>query len=121
MEERGMVVVDSNVGTGLVGFLERYGNTRAKGELLLFWALHPDTHFSRLAVLCATECSKVDVAKALDSMTSDNLVDMRSGNGLTTYSLTSDESIRQMVALLGALDWRQRHILFARTHQVPGA
>ena len=85
----------------------------------MFWALHPNARFSRLAVLSAMECSRLDVEKALTSMSNDHLVDVRCENGLTTYSLTLDENIRQMVTSLGTLDWNQSQILFARTHRVP--
>ncbi|HEY42259.1 MAG TPA: hypothetical protein G4O18_10475 [Dehalococcoidia bacterium] len=113
-----MVTLDSAVEIGLNGFLNRYGDTRAKQELLLFWGLHPDARFSRLAVLSAMECSRLDVEKALKSMANDNLIDMRSDSGLITYSLTTNENIRQMVALLSTLDWGQRHMLLTNTHQV---
>jgi hypothetical protein len=113
-----MVAIDSVVEIGLGVFLNRYGNTRAKQELLLFWVLHPNARFSRLAVLSAMECSRLDVEKALESMTDDNLVDVCSENRLTTYSLTKNDDIRRMVSLLGTLDWSQRQNMFARIHHV---
>jgi len=115
-----MVLLDSTVEIGLDAFFDRYGTTRAKQELLLFWALHPNAKFSRLAILSAMECSKLDMERALASMVDDDLVEVRSYSGLTTYSLTSNENIRQMVALLSTIDWGQRKIMFTSTHQVPG-
>jgi hypothetical protein len=118
VEEGGMVVIDSAVEIGLSGFLDRYGNTRAKQELLLFWVLHPNARFSRLAVLSAMECSRLDVEKALASLIDDNLLDVCSENGQTTYSLTTNEDIRRMVSLLNTLDWSQRQNMFTRTQHV---
>ena len=116
-----MVMIDTTAGTGLSTFLDSCGNTRAKQELLLFWALHPDARFSRLAVLSALECSKLDAERALTYMVDIELVDKHSDSGSTTYSLTLGESIRQMLAQLNALDWRQRHEIFSHIHQVSGA
>jgi len=115
-----MVILDSATGTGLSGFLDRYGNTRTRQELLSFWALHPNTRFSRLAILSAMECSKLDAERTLTYLVNNGLVNMCSDNGLTTYSLTSNENIRQMVDLFSTLDWGQRQIMFTHTHQVPG-
>jgi hypothetical protein len=115
-----MVVIDSTAEIGLNGFLDRYGNTRAKQELLLFWALHPNARFSRLAVLSAMECSRLEAEKALASMTNDNLVDMCSENRLTTYSLTKNGDTRRMMSLLNTLDWRQRQDIFDHIHHVAG-
>ena len=115
-----MVVLDAMAEIGLSGFLNRYGNNRAKQELLQFWALHSNARFSRLAVLSAMECSRLDAEKALASMTSDNLVDVCSENGLIIYSLTSNEDIRHMVSLLSKFDWSQRQSVFAHTHHVSG-
>ena len=115
-----MVLLDSTAAIGLNAFLDRHGDTRAKQELLLFWALHPNARFSRLAILSATECSKLDTERALTYMVNNELVNMCLDNGLTIYSLTSSENIRQMVAQLSTLDWGQKQIMFAHTHQVPG-
>jgi hypothetical protein len=116
-----MVMPDTMAGTGLSAFLDRCGDTRAKQELLLFWALHPDARFSRLAVLSALECSKLDTERALAYMVDIELVNTHSDSGLTTYSLTLSEKIRQMLAQLNTLDWGQRHEIFSHIHQVPGA
>ena len=115
-----MVLLNSTARIDLDVFLERYGDTRAKQEAILFWALHPNARFSRLAVLSAMECSKLDAERALAHMVNNELVNMRSDNGLTIYSLTPSENIRQMLAQFSALDWAQRQIMFAHTHQVPG-
>ena len=108
-------------GTGLYVFLDTYGGTRAKQEILLFWALHPSTKFSGLAVLSAIECPRTDVERALVDMISDGLIDVHTNNGLVTYSLTSNEDIRRMVALFSALDWGQRRIVWNHPRLVHSA
>jgi hypothetical protein len=121
MKEDGMVMLDTMAGTGLSAFLDKCGDTRAKQELLLFWALHPDARFSRLAVLSALECSKLDAERALAYMVDIEVVDKHSDSELTTYSLTLSENIRQILAQLNALDWGQRNTVFSHIHQLPGA
>ena len=116
-----MVMFDTMAGAGLNAFVDKCGDTRAKQELLLFWALHPDARFSRLAVLSAMECSKLDAERALAYMVDIELVNKHSDSGSTTYSLTLSEKLRQMLAQLNALDWRQRHEIFSHIHQVSGA
>jgi hypothetical protein len=120
-EGGGVVMLDSITGVGIDTFIDRCGDTRAKQELLLFWALHPDARFSRLAILSALECSKLDAEKALTYMVDIELVNTHSDRGVTTYSLTLSEKIRQMLAQLNTLDWGQRYKIFSHIHQVPGA
>jgi hypothetical protein len=115
-----MVMFDTMTGTGLSVFLDKCGDTRAKQELLLFWALHPNARFSRLAVLSALECSKLDAERALAYMVDIELVNKHSDSGLITYSLTLSEKIRQMLVQLDALDWHQRHEIFSHIHGVSG-
>ena len=105
---------------GLDVFLERYGDTRAKQEVLLFWALHPNARFSRLAVLSAVECSRLEAERALTCMVKNELLNMHSDSGSTIYSLNQSENIRQMLAQLGALDWGQRQIMFSHARHMQG-
>ncbi len=113
-----MDLLDSPTGTDLCAFLKTNGGTRAKQEVLLFWALHPNARSSKLAVLSAAECSRIDVERALMDMVNDELVDTHCDNGLVTYSLTSNEDIRRMMALFGTLDRSQRRIIFDHTRLV---
>ena len=113
--------LNSLIGTGLHIFLDTYGGTRAKQEVILFWALHPNTKFSRLAIFSAMECSRIDVEKALADMVRDGLLNVHSQNGLVTYSLTSNEDIRRMVALFSTLDWGQRRIVWNHPRLVHSA
>ena len=110
-----MTVLDLQTTTNLGAFVNRYGDTRAKQELLLFWALHTHARFNRLAILCATECSKSEIERALGNMVQNGLVDVQCHNGSPVYSLTSDEDVQGMLALLSTLDWRQRRLLFDHT------
>ena len=95
-----MTVLDLQTTTNLGAFVNRYGDTRAKQELLLFWALHTHARFNRLA---------------LGNMVQNGLVDVQCHNGLAIYSLTSNEDVQGMLALLSTLDWRQRRLLFDHT------
>jgi len=111
-----MDLLNLPTGIDLYAFLDTYGGTRAKQEALLFWALHPNTKFSRLAVLSAMECSRIEVERALKDMVEAGLVDMHSYNGLVTYSLTSNQNMRQMVTLFSTLDWGQRRVVCDHAH-----
>ena len=107
-----MTVLDSRTTADLRALMSRYGDNRAKRELLLFWALHPRARFSRLAILCATECSRSDVDEALRTTVETGLVDIQCHNGSPVYSLTSNEDVRRVLAVLSTLDWSQKHSLF---------
>ena len=111
-----MTALDSQTLTDLSALLSRHGDSRATRELLLFWALHPHARFSRLAILCATECSRSEVNKALGNMVQNGLVAVQSQNGSAVYSLAANDDVRNMLAALSTLDWRQRQLLFGRTH-----
>ena len=116
-----MILHDATTKKLLDVFLDTYGSTRAKQEVILFWALHPNTKFSRLAVLSAMERSRIEVERALTDMVKDGLLNVNSQNGLVTYSLTSNEDIRRMMALFSTLDWGQRRIVCDHAHLMHSA
>ncbi|MBC8275249.1 MAG: hypothetical protein H8E40_09815 [Chloroflexi bacterium] len=113
-----MIVSDLQAKEGFYAFLNQYGDTRAKQEVLMFWALHPNAQFGKLALLSAMECTRLEVKKALDDMVEDKLVEIHCNSGVVTYSLTSNDEIRQMVTLLRTFDWSQRQLLFRHAHTV---
>ena len=112
---------DFQVELDLNAFLNKYGNTHARQEILLFWALHPHARFNRLAVLSAIDCSKLDARKTLDDMVSDKLVEINTDSGIDTYSLTSDGNIRKLITLIRTFDCSQRQILFQQINSSSNA
>jgi len=97
-------------------FLEKHGNNRVKRELLLFWAMHPKARFSQLAICCALECNKPAVKVALKTLVKEGLLDTRSHNNVTLYSLTTNEKRRQPVLGLVALGWGRRKLMLRCTN-----
>jgi hypothetical protein len=95
----------------LYRFLEEHGNNRVKRELLAFWGKHPDANFSRRVICYALNCGKLEAEGALRAMVEEGLLDKHITNGVTLYSLTTDEEKRRPVLELATLGWEQWNIM----------
>ena len=92
----------------LCHFLETHGNSRVKRELLLFWGKHPNTNFTKFALCYAVDCSGLQAEDALAVQMEAGLVEMSTNeHGLTLYSLTSNEDLRQRVIQIAEIDYSQ--------------
>jgi hypothetical protein len=91
----------------LFKFIEEYADKGCKAELLMFWARHPDTKFSKLAV--CLHCDGTEACDALDDLVKTGLLDKNIRNGTAIYSLTTKQEIRRSVI---ALTQYQRPYLF---------
>ncbi len=97
-------------------FLQKYGDSWVKRELLLFWIMHPNTKFSRKAIGYSLTSNNLDVEGSLRVMVEEGLVDENVSNGVTLYSLTSNEERRRLILDLAPLGWnRWQNMLSERT------
>ncbi|OGO23834.1 MAG: hypothetical protein A2144_09355 [Chloroflexi bacterium RBG_16_50_9] len=78
-------------------------------ELLRFFSAHPNSRFSKLAVIHAMEesDSSLAVKKALTKLIGEGVVKIIIENDSFLYFLTGDEPVRQLVLELAKLDWRR--------------
>lgn len=95
-------------------FLENYGDSRAKRELIALLGRHPNTKFNGLALCHASDCTKLDIDRALQEMLAAGLVDTCNLNGTTLYSLTTKDEIHCMIIKLGNIGWDQLQLIVRR-------
>jgi hypothetical protein len=97
-------------------FLQKYGDSWVKRELLLFWIMHPNTRFSRKAIGYSLTSNNLDVEGSLKIMVEEGLIDESVSNGVTLYSLTLNEERRRLILELANLGWnRWQYMLSGRT------
>ena len=101
----------------LYRFLEEHGNNRVKRELLLFWGMHPNAKFSRFAICYAVDSNKLDMKMALRDMVEAKLLDTHIYNGVTLYSLTTNEDRRRPLLALAALGWNRWQLMLRRMEE----
>ena len=108
-----------NVVDSLYCFLEEHGNDRIKRGLLFFWGMHPNARFD-ISIICYTvDCHKLDAERALKAMEEDGLVDKDMHNGVTLYSLTTNQERRRPVLELATLP-RNRWQAYAQAYGAEG-
>lgn len=95
----------------LYRFLEEHEDNRVKRELLFFWGCHPNAKFARNAICYALDCTKLEMDRGLKALVEAELVDTHILNGMTFYSLTTNEERRQPVVELTTLNWDQWHLM----------
>ncbi len=80
-------------------------------ELLRFFGAHPNTRFSKLAVVHALSenGSKLNIERALTDLTNKGVVKTYTQNKIHLYALAADELIHRLVSDLAKLDWHQFH------------
>jgi len=68
----------------LYRFLDEYGNTREKREILLFFGSNSNIKFSKLAIYYALDCSRPKFNRALDVLVEQGVVDISIQNNIPT-------------------------------------
>lgn len=101
----------------LYRFLKKHGDNRVKRELLLFWGMHPNARFDRKTTCYALDCSKLDAEGTLRAMVEEGLLDTHIYNGVTLYSLTTNEDRRRPLLALAALGWDRWQLMIMRVEQ----
>jgi hypothetical protein len=76
--------------------------------LLRFFAAHPNSRFSKLAVVHALDddCTGWEMEQALEEMVKEKILDFNSENGNIFYLLTKEEALRRLVLNMAIFDWR---------------
>jgi len=93
-------------------FIREYaGDQYCLAELLRFLGRHPNTRFSRLAVIHALNSRKLYTEKALKYLVSNGLVRTYVENNVPLYSLAEVEPQRKWALDLAKYDWYQWQLL----------
>jgi len=95
----------------LCEFLKNFADDLNGLELALFFGRHPNAKFNRTAVLHALNTRQFDAGMALKKLINNKIVVTCSENGITLYSLTSDECIRSLITNLVNLGQRNWQLL----------
>ena len=106
-----------NIEDSLYHFLEEHGNNRIKRELILFWGMHPNARFNREVICYALDYHKLEMEIALKALAKEGLLDKHIYNGITLYSLTTDQEIRRPVLELTTLGWDRWQLMLMRMEQ----
>jgi hypothetical protein len=97
--------------------MEEHGDNRVKMGLLLFWGCHPNAKFASNAICYALDCTKLEMDRGLKALVEAGLVDTHILNGVTFYSLTSNDERRRPVLDLAALNWDRWRLMLNRLEQ----
>ncbi len=96
-------------------FIREYCDGQVSLQPLLFLGRHPCAHFNQLAIVHALDARKVEIDEAVQHLTDRGLIVTRiAENGLSVYSLTQDESLRDLVSELATLDWWQCQLMLEK-------
>ena len=98
---------DTTVEEKLHQFIKEYGCDRCSLEVLWFLSRHPQTRFSRLAIVHASNSPRLDVEKALRHLRDRQLLTTYSENGTDFYLLTQNESLHKLLLKLLSTEWIQ--------------
>lgn len=89
-------------------FISEYADDqRCLLELLRFWGRHPSARFNRLAIVHALDCQQSRVNKALCYLLDHGVIEGRTENNVTLYSLAAIEPLRSLVLSLAKRDLPQ--------------
>jgi len=84
-------------------FVNQYGNTGLKLDLLFFWNKYPHAKFTSGIIAHALHCNRrADIEEALESFVKAMLIEKHTRQGLPFYCLTADPEKRQWVLSLSA-------------------
>lgn len=80
-------------------------------RLLHFWGHHPRTKLSLYTIANAMDTARINLRHAIAALVAKGILDeQQDGNGLTTYSLNSDQQIQQYIEELTTLDWNRASV-----------
>ncbi len=111
-----MVVL--NTEESLYRFLQEHGDNGVKRGLLLFWSSHPNARFDSKVICYALDRDRLDTEKALRTMVEEGLLDRSTCNGVTLYSLTTNEDRYRPILELATLGWGRWQLMLKRIDEV---
>ena len=68
-----------------------------KRDLYLFWGMHPSVKVSKPVINYVLDCNKKELDSQLNAMVAAGLLEEHVQNGMTLYSLTTNEERRQTI------------------------
>lgn len=85
--------------------------------LLRFFAAHPNSRFSKLAVIHAIDdnCTGWEMEDALSEMVKEKILDVENDCGVYFYLLTKEEALRRLVQNMAIFDWRDWQLVLEHT------
>jgi predicted DNA-binding transcriptional regulator len=96
----------------LFHFLKENSRSNIELQLIRFWARHPRAKLSLYTIACALDTAKINLREAIRSLIAKGILqEQQDGNGLITYSLTSDAQTQKYIEELANLDWNEIRIL----------
>lgn len=95
-------------------------DSRAKFELLLFWAWHPSGWSSQGALAPRSPLARSELNEALVRLTKAGVVEIRQGTGICLYRLASSHHAYAAVLELRWLTPRRRKYLLRHLRAEPG-
>jgi len=72
-------------------------DNQVERELYLFWGMHPSAKFSKPIISYVLDCNKRELEIVLQAMVEAGLVETHIQNGVTLYSLTTNEERRRPI------------------------
>ncbi len=109
-------MITSDIVAELCQFAREYADDQCSLELLQFFGRFPHTRFGELAVYRALNSRKLFVGRALKSLTDKKLVRRDVENSVPIYSLTGDETLRNLVLNLARLNRSQWQLLLRQVY-----
>jgi predicted DNA-binding transcriptional regulator len=96
----------------LFHFLKENSHNNLELQLIRFWARHPRAKLSLYTIASALDTAKINLREAIRALIAKGLLqEQQDGNGLITYSLTSDQQMNEYIEELARLDWNEIRIL----------
>jgi len=76
-------------------------------ELMRFFGVHPNSRFSKLAIIHAVDENgrHLEVERALAQLTSEGVLKTDNSNGTSFYLLSHEEAVMRRVLALARFDW----------------
>jgi len=112
-----MTVAQITLVEKLCHFLNPYMDDSYCLQLLRFFGAYPYTRFSEPVIVHTMNPNngKPHTRRALRQLVDKGVVRMSTDNDILLYSLTEDESLRNLASELAELDWSQWQLVFRQT------
>jgi len=90
----------------LVHFLEKYGNTSPKMQVLLFWGRHPRAKFTLDCIADALDARRLNLKEAVEILVNEGVIEeQQDHNGVKWYSVSQQG--RDYLEALTNLEWSE--------------
>ncbi|OGO43686.1 MAG: hypothetical protein A2Z05_01105 [Chloroflexi bacterium RBG_16_60_22] len=102
-------VIENRPATVTGSLMKKFISNRCSLGLLRFFVAHPNSRFSKLAIVHAIDetGSRLEVEKALDQLENEGILKHNTESNTCFFCLTREEPKRRMILELAGFDWRQ--------------